>query len=65
MPVHKEKIRSLRERLGLTVEEAAKSCGLTRQGWHAVEAGSRIPRIDTLEKMAKALRVTVNDLLKK
>ena len=65
MPVDTDKIRSLREKLGLTQEEAARAAKMkSRQAWNNVESGRKSPRLDTLEKMARALKVRAADLLK-
>jgi len=61
-----QKIKSLREDLGLTQEEAATKAGLSsRQAWHSIEGG-RQPKLqlDILERVAKALGVKAKDLLK-
>ncbi len=61
-----EKIKKLREQLGLTQEQAAKKAGLSsRQAWNNIEAG-RQPKLqlDILENIAKALGVKAKDLLK-
>ncbi|HEY7116553.1 MAG TPA: helix-turn-helix transcriptional regulator [Tepidisphaeraceae bacterium] len=65
MPVDTQKIKSLRERRGWSQEEAAQEAKLkSRQAWNNIESGRRIPRIDTLEKIAAALGVKARDLLK-
>lgn len=61
-----QKIKSLREALELTQEQAATKAGLSsRQAWHSIEGG-RQPKLqlDTLERVAKALGVKAKDLLK-
>jgi transcriptional regulator with XRE-family HTH domain len=59
------KIRTLRERRGLTPAEAGELAGMTAQLWNDVESGSRASiTLTTLEKIAKALAVKANDLLK-
>ncbi len=65
MPVDHDKIKSLREKLKMTLDEAAAAAGLkSRQAWHNVESGKQVPRLDTLEKIAAALGVKARDLLK-
>lgn len=61
-----EKIRRLREKLGMTQEEAAKKAGMaSRQEWNHVEKGRRPKlQIDILERIAMALGVKDKDLLK-
>lgn len=66
MPLDTDRIKSLREKLGLTQEEASQRAGLgTRQRWHQIESGA-IPNIElaTLEAIAAALGVKARDLLK-
>ena len=61
-----EKIRSLREAAGLTMQQAADKAGFkSRQHWHAAESGD-IGNItlDTLRRIAVALGVKARDLLK-
>ena len=61
----RHKIRRLRLKLKLTQEEAATLAGLPgRQRWNHIEKGSRGVSIDTLERIAKALKVNISDLLK-
>jgi len=66
MPIDREKMKRLREQLGLSMDEAAAKAGLTgRQHWHQVETGkSDDIRISTLERIAAALGVKAKDLLK-
>jgi transcriptional regulator with XRE-family HTH domain len=61
-----QKIRDLREQLGLTQDKAAKLAGLSRaQVWSDIENGRRANlTIETLERIAAALRVKARDLLK-
>ena len=49
------KIEQSRERLGLSVAEAAGKAGLSRSGWHRIIKGERIPKYDTLKAMANAV----------
>lgn len=66
MGIDNEKIKAIREKRGMTLDQAAKAAGLkNRQQWHQVESGARDnATIATLEKMAKALGVKAKDLLK-
>lgn len=57
------KIRFLRERKGLSLEAAAARIGVSRQQWHQWETGKRHPRIDTLERIAGALDMSVVGVL--
>lgn len=53
-----------RRRVGLSQERLAKLCGLHRTEIGLVEQGRRIPRIDTLIKLASSLEVGVEELVK-
>jgi transcriptional regulator with XRE-family HTH domain len=61
-----EKLRRLREKLGLSQEAAAQQAGLAnRQQWHLIESGERANvTLETLDKIATALGVKAKDLLK-
>jgi transcriptional regulator with XRE-family HTH domain len=61
-----EKMKTLRLKLGLTMEEAAKRAGfVNRQRWYQVESGQTTNvKLDTLNKIAAALSVKAKDLLK-
>ena len=50
------RIRMARERKGLSLAQAAERMGISRQAW-------RSPRLDTVEKLASALDMTVTGLL--
>lgn len=66
MPLDVEKVRKLREELGLTQDEAAANARLKggRQAWNDIESGRRVNlTIDTLERIARALAVKAGDLL--
>lgn len=60
------KIRKLRERAGLTQDEAAAAAGFTgRQGWNNIETGKRDNiELATLNRIAKVLDTRARDLLK-
>lgn len=49
------KIEQSRERLGLSVAEAAGKAGLSRSGWHRIIKGERTPKLQTLQAMAEAV----------
>jgi transcriptional regulator with XRE-family HTH domain len=61
-----DKIRKLREKLGLSQEDAAVAAGMrNRQFWSNLETGRRTNvKIDTLERVAKVLHVRPGELLK-
>jgi transcriptional regulator with XRE-family HTH domain len=64
--VDTSEIKRLRERKGLTQEEAAQKAGLPgRQRWNEIESGRKANvTVETLEKIAAALGVKAKDLLK-
>ncbi len=67
VPLDCEKIKQLRERLGLSQADAAVKAGFKagRQYWYNIESGQRINiKIETLERIAAALGVKAKDLLK-
>jgi transcriptional regulator with XRE-family HTH domain len=66
MPIDIEKIKALREKRGMTQEQAASAAGLSnRQHWNQIETGLRSNlTVGTLEKIAQALGVRAKDLLK-
>jgi transcriptional regulator with XRE-family HTH domain len=61
-----KKLKSLREKLNLTLEEAAKRAGFTnRQQWYLIESGRRADvRLSTLDNLGKALGLKAKELLK-
>jgi transcriptional regulator with XRE-family HTH domain len=65
MPVNTSRIRELREKRGLTQQEAAEKSGLkTKQAWNNIEKGRQTNMtVETLEKVAKGLGVKVSALL--
>jgi transcriptional regulator with XRE-family HTH domain len=60
------KMRALRLKLGLSMDEAAKRAGFAlRQRWFEIESGRTTNiKIDTLNAVAIALEVKAKDLLK-
>jgi transcriptional regulator with XRE-family HTH domain len=59
----KSTLRRLRETAGLSVRELAKQIGESPTNVSYWERSGQIPRSDVLAPMAKALGVTVHDLL--
>lgn len=56
MPLSPSKIRTRREKLGLTQQQAADKAGMPRPHWARLEAGDRPdPQLSTAEKVAHAL----------
>jgi transcriptional regulator with XRE-family HTH domain len=61
-----EKIKSRREKLGLTMDEAAKVAGFKgRQHWYMIESGRRQNiELETLAALAAALKCDPKSLLR-
>lgn len=57
-------LRDIRTKKEMTQEELAQSCGISRQRITNYEIGIREPNLDTLKKLATALEVTVDELLR-
>ena len=58
-----KKIRYLRKKQGLSQEQLAKMSGLSRYTIINFESGKRDPRIKDLRKIAKALNVSIEELI--
>ena len=56
-------LRRLRIRLGKSQGEVAQEARMSRVGYRAIESGAAVPKLDSLLRIADALRVTVNELL--
>ncbi len=59
-----ENIKYIRKSKGLTQRELAEKIGVTDSAITRYEKGDREPNIETLNKIATALEVTINDLIK-
>ena len=59
-----EKVKELRNSIGLSQEKFAHKCELDRTYIASIEAGKRNVSIINIEKIANALGVTVSELLK-
>lgn len=55
-------IRSRRKELGLSQEELAKKCGVSRQTVNAIENNKYDPTLTLAFSLAKELQVTVDEL---
>lgn len=66
MPLDIAKIKELRERQGMSLTAAAERAGFkTRQQWYQIESGMVTNiKLESLERIAKALGVKAKDLLK-
>lgn len=56
-------VRDARCRCGMTQEALALESGLQRKTVHLIEAGRTDPRLGTLHRIARAVDVSVADLL--
>ena len=54
------KIRELRKALGISQEELAKKCGVSRQTVNAIENNKYDPTLALAFRLARELRVTVD-----
>ena len=52
-----ERLRTSRERSGLSMRALSSAAGVSVQAWSNAEAGKVVPRVDTAERMAVALGV--------
>ena len=59
-----QNLRRLRQDRGLTQEELAGQAGLNRNYVGMVERAENSPTVDTLEALAKALKIEPEQLLK-
>ena len=64
MPWNRSTLKQLRERRDWTQDELARRVAAHRITIAKLETGARKPSIDMLERLAKALKVKVTDLLK-
>ena len=55
-------IRNKRKELGLSQEELAKKCGVSRQTVNAIENNKYDPTLALAFCLAKELQITVNEL---
>lgn len=58
-----KKIKKRRQYLDLTQEELAEKVGVSRAYMGFIEQSRNVPSLETLEKIAKALRVRTSELL--
>lgn len=57
-----DRVRQLRDRAGMSQEELADAARLHRTAIGFIERGERGSTLQTIEKLAKALRVSPRDL---
>ena len=58
------RIRYLRKKKGLTIEELAFECDLNRNYLCDLENGRRNPSLRVLEKVANGLKISISELTK-
>lgn len=58
-----KKVKKRRTSLGLTQEELAEKVGISRAYMGFVEQGRNVPTLETLEKIAKALKIKMAELV--
>lgn len=56
-------IRENRKRMGLSQKELGERLGVSQQHIAQYENGKRIPKIETMRKIATALNISINDLM--
>lgn len=56
-------IRKLREAKGITQEQVASAVGMMRNNISRIEAAKHRPSLETLERIAKALKISVAELI--
>lgn len=59
-----EKMKQIRETKGMTQKEVASLMGVSQQAYGQYESGTREPKMDTLNRIAKALGVSKYELLR-
>jgi len=57
------RVRELRQQKGLTSYELARRAGIARPNISRIERGKHVTSVDTLERLSRALGVTVAELL--
>lgn len=57
------RVRAARERLGITQEDLAARVGMSPSHMSIVERGVKVPRMDTVVKLANVLEVSADYLL--
>jgi len=58
------RLKEWRERRGMTQEQLAKKAGISRGFLARLETARHDPKLSTLEKLARALKVDIAKLLK-
>lgn len=58
------RIKTLRKKRGMTQQELAFLCNFEKSNMSRIEKGKTNPTILTLQKISKALKVPIEDLIK-
>lgn len=58
-----ERVQQIRQSEGFSVEDLAQRAGLKRPNLSRLEHGKHTPSLETLERVARALNVTVSDIV--
>lgn len=65
LPTIAKNIKKYRDKLGISQDKLSKLAGVTLHTIAKIETGSTPdPRIETVKKIAKALKITLDDLIK-
>jgi XRE family transcriptional regulator, fatty acid utilization regulator len=59
----KDRLKTLRLKVGLSQNDLAEKSGVNVDNIQNAEQGRRVPRVEILLKLARALGVTVDELL--
>jgi transcriptional regulator with XRE-family HTH domain len=59
-----DKLKKLRKQKGLSQERLASKCGLHRTYISDIERGSRNVSLKNIERIAKALKININELFR-
>jgi transcriptional regulator with XRE-family HTH domain len=59
-----ERLRTLREARGLTLRELEAASDVERGTINRIERGVTVPRLDSVQALAAALKVTLSELFK-
>ncbi len=60
--MNEKTFKKMRENKGLTQEQAAKLCDITKEYLSMIERGQRKPGDNLKEKMAKLYQVSISDI---
>lgn len=55
-------VRDKRERLGLTIKEAAELCGMSDRGLELIELGDSDPKLSSVLRIAAILEIDLGDI---